>query len=220
MVVLGFIEQLGCMSGYDVAKVLEHRGMDHWADIKVGSIYHSIKKLVKDNLILEVECLKDGSRPEKTLYEITEKGRATFDKMQDTAFKGLYPKFYGFNLALITNTRRSADEIRDYAQKAMKYLDQIIHYMEEHEADHDDCFEGDQKDQKRSLKRIHLHMLQLRGHIQAERKWLDDVSENAKSFTNHPCKKCRKKISEDCVEEKKRSFKSRLMKGEKNEKNN
>lgn len=214
MVVLGFLEQLGAMSGYDIIKVLEHRGMDHWTDIKVGSIYHSIKKLMKDESIEEVDCTKEGLRPEKTIYEITQNGQDAFDKMQETAFKGLYPKFYGFNLALITNTRKTADEIRDYAEKAMKYLDQIILYMGEHEKDHDDCFEGDKKDQKTSLKRIQLHMLQLKGHIQAERKWLDDVYENADSFTNHPCKKCLKKISDNCVEEKKRSFRNRLTKGE------
>ncbi|OGI09682.1 MAG: hypothetical protein A2Y40_05770 [Candidatus Margulisbacteria bacterium GWF2_35_9] len=200
MVVLGFLDQLGPQSGYDIIKVLEHRGMNHWTDIKIGSIYHSIKKLLLESKIEEFNCTKDGLRPEKTIYSITKKGQEEFDVLQEIAFKGLYPKFYGFNLALICNKRRSSNEIREYANIAIKHLEGMISFMDTHKKDHEECMNREEDKYKNKFRRVDLHMSQMKNHIEAERNWLVEVAEAPEVFTINPCLDCMKRIDNECVE--------------------
>lgn len=40
------------------------------------SLYHAVDRLERDGLIAPVETTRDGRRPERTVYEITDRGRA------------------------------------------------------------------------------------------------------------------------------------------------
>ncbi|MFD1932695.1 PadR family transcriptional regulator [Nonomuraea mangrovi] len=40
------------------------------------SLYHAVERLAKEELIVPVETTREGRRPERTVYEITEEGRA------------------------------------------------------------------------------------------------------------------------------------------------
>ncbi|THB64733.1 MAG: PadR family transcriptional regulator [Desulfovibrio sp.] len=118
-VVLGTVDRLGVASGYDVVSSLDKKMISHWTDVKKGSIYHALKSLEKCGDIVTVAREKQGLYPTKTLYQITDKGRETFDAMQAEAFMGLFPYYFGFKIALKFNIRRSNKEIREFAQKAM-----------------------------------------------------------------------------------------------------
>jgi DNA-binding PadR family transcriptional regulator len=122
-VVLGALEQIGHGSGYDVLQDLNRKMIDRWIDIKTGSIYHAIKHLHKTGAIREVEQTRTGGFPTKTIYAPTDAGRAHFDSLQEEAFLGLFPQFYGFKLALKFNTRRSAAEIIHFAELAIARID-------------------------------------------------------------------------------------------------
>lgn len=122
-VVLGALEQLGRGSGYDIMQTLNRKMIDRWVDIKTGSIYHAVKQLHKEELIREVEQVREGQFPPKTIYALTEGGFQRFDELQAEAFLGLFPRFYGFKLALKFNTRRTAAEIAQFADIAIAAID-------------------------------------------------------------------------------------------------
>ena len=122
-VVLGALEQLGQGSGYDVMQELAHKQLDRWVDIKAGSIYHAIRQLHKAGAIREVGQTREGQFPPKTIYEITDAGRQRFDELQEEAFLGLFPHFYGFKIALKFNTRRSVADIRELSEQAIAVID-------------------------------------------------------------------------------------------------
>ncbi len=111
MVVLGALENLGRCSGYDIIHELNKKKIDRWTDIKKGSIYHALRQLKKEEAISEVEQIRVGRYPHKTIFQITAKGKEVFDSLQEQAFLGLFPHFYGFKIALKFNTRRSAKEV-------------------------------------------------------------------------------------------------------------
>jgi DNA-binding PadR family transcriptional regulator len=46
-----------------------------WAMGKTRSLYHAVDRLVADGLIEPVETVREGKRPERTVYAITELGR-------------------------------------------------------------------------------------------------------------------------------------------------
>jgi DNA-binding PadR family transcriptional regulator len=133
MVVLGSLENLGRGSGYDIIQELNRKKIDRWTDIKKGSIYHALRELKKEGAISEVEQTKVGRYPDKTIFQITAKGKELFDSLQEQAFLGLYPPhFYGFKIALKFNTRRSAEEIKEFAERAIDVIDQQFKAMDDH----------------------------------------------------------------------------------------
>jgi len=132
MVVLGALENLGQGSGYDIIQELNRLKIDRWTDIKKGSIYHALRQLKKEGAISEVEQTKVGRYPEKTIFQITAQGKEVFDSLQEQAFLGLFPHFYGFKIALKFNTRRSSEEIQELAERAIDVIDQQFKAMDDH----------------------------------------------------------------------------------------
>ncbi|MDX8365350.1 PadR family transcriptional regulator [Cytobacillus sp. IB215665] len=131
-IVLGILEQLGKGSGYDIKHIYDQNKFYQWIDIKIGSIYHAIKQLHKEGFISEVKKLQEGNYPTKTIYTVTNDGKKKFDTLQKESFLGLFPDFYGFKLALKLNTRRTEEEINEYAQMALQIIDEKLDAMKAH----------------------------------------------------------------------------------------
>lgn len=74
LVVLGVLNS-GAKHGYAIKRTIEDWHMDFWADIKVGSIYNGLKRLVASGFVAEVGTSQSGNRPMRTTYEITDAGR-------------------------------------------------------------------------------------------------------------------------------------------------
>jgi DNA-binding PadR family transcriptional regulator len=67
------------MHPYEMATVLKERGKDADMPIKWGSLYTVVANLEKHGFVEAVESLKDGGRPERTVYRITPAGREEFE---------------------------------------------------------------------------------------------------------------------------------------------
>ncbi|OXM51421.1 PadR family transcriptional regulator [Amycolatopsis alba] len=65
---------------YELASILKSRSKDRDMGIKWGSFYTVVGNLRKHGLIEAVENDRDGARPERTVYRITDAGR---DEMLD-----------------------------------------------------------------------------------------------------------------------------------------
>ncbi len=63
------------MHGYAIKQTLHGWYMDFWADVKLGSIYAGLKRLVIEGLVEEVGTSRSGNRPVRTTYRITPAGR-------------------------------------------------------------------------------------------------------------------------------------------------
>ncbi len=64
------------MHPYEIATALRAWGKDQDMEIKWGSLYTVVRNLDKHGLIAAVESIRDGRRPERTVYRITDPGRA------------------------------------------------------------------------------------------------------------------------------------------------
>jgi DNA-binding PadR family transcriptional regulator len=63
------------MHPYEMASVLRARGKDDDMEIKWGSFYTVVRNLEKHGLIEATESNRQGGRPERTIYRITDAGR-------------------------------------------------------------------------------------------------------------------------------------------------
>jgi DNA-binding PadR family transcriptional regulator len=79
MMMLGLVNWLQPVHGYDVRRELLSWNADKWANIQPGSIYHALRKLTEEGLLTEVGTERVGSRPARTRYGITDKGRDEFE---------------------------------------------------------------------------------------------------------------------------------------------
>lgn len=64
------------MHPYEMATTLRAWGKDEDMEIKWGSLYTVVGNLTKHGLLEPVESTRHGRRPERTVYRITEAGRA------------------------------------------------------------------------------------------------------------------------------------------------
>jgi len=78
MMILGLVQWMQPVHGYDVRRELLSWSADKWANVQPGSIYHALRKLSEEGLLREVATEQVGARPARTTYEITEKGSAEF----------------------------------------------------------------------------------------------------------------------------------------------
>jgi DNA-binding PadR family transcriptional regulator len=63
------------MHRYEMASVMRARGKDRDMDIKWGSLYTVVQNLEKNGFVEQVEVTRQGARPERTVYRITDAGR-------------------------------------------------------------------------------------------------------------------------------------------------
>ena len=66
------------MHPYEMSTTMRERGKHESIKLNYGSLYSVVQSLQKHGLIAPRETVKDGRRPERTVYEITSAGRLEF----------------------------------------------------------------------------------------------------------------------------------------------
>ncbi|MFI6093299.1 PadR family transcriptional regulator [Streptomyces sp. NPDC051218] len=75
LLVLGAVRQHGRAHGYQVRNDLEYWGAHEWSNAKPGSIYHALKQMAKQGLLLAHEIAPStAGGPPRTEYEMTDAG--------------------------------------------------------------------------------------------------------------------------------------------------
>ncbi|MGW1182795.1 PadR family transcriptional regulator [Streptomyces drozdowiczii] len=75
LLVLGAVRQHGRAHGYQVRNDLEYWGAHEWSNAKPGSVYHALKQLAKQGMLLAHEVAPStAGGPPRIEYEITERG--------------------------------------------------------------------------------------------------------------------------------------------------
>jgi DNA-binding PadR family transcriptional regulator len=95
LAVLSYLSQQP-MHPYELARTLREHGDDRSIKFNHGSLYMVVQQLAKAGFISEVETSRDGQRPERTVYALTEAGRAEFrDWLRDLVAEPAheYPQF-------------------------------------------------------------------------------------------------------------------------------
>ncbi|MEU8678958.1 PadR family transcriptional regulator [Streptomyces sp. NPDC048560] len=79
LLVLGAVRQHGRAHGYQVRNDLEYWGAHEWSNAKPGSIYHALKQMAKQDLLIAHEVAPStAGGPPRTEYEITAEGTREF----------------------------------------------------------------------------------------------------------------------------------------------
>lgn len=68
------------MHPYEISTTLRERGKEHSIKLNYGSLYSVVESLQKHQLITAQGTSRAGRRPERTVYAITDAGRAEFEE--------------------------------------------------------------------------------------------------------------------------------------------
>jgi DNA-binding PadR family transcriptional regulator len=72
------------MHPYEMQQLIRERCTDFVIKVRAGSLYHTVERLHRTQLIEPVETGRDGRRPERTVYACTEAGRDEYlDNLRD-----------------------------------------------------------------------------------------------------------------------------------------
>src|SRR5919202_3747529 len=66
------------MHPYEMVSVMRERGKHESVRLRYSSLYSVVEALQREGLISPLETVREGRRPERTVYGLTEAGRAEF----------------------------------------------------------------------------------------------------------------------------------------------
>lgn len=95
LAVLGLLVE-GPKHPYEMFQTFVARSEDRIVKVRPGSLYHAVERLEKDGLVRATGTEREGNRPERTTYEITDAGQ---DRMLEritemlAEWKYEYPEF-------------------------------------------------------------------------------------------------------------------------------
>lgn len=78
LVLLGLILEKE-RSGYDIITEISNRELDRWANLSTSTVYNRLTTLEKNECIVG-RAERDGNRPERMVFTITDKGREVLRK--------------------------------------------------------------------------------------------------------------------------------------------
>lgn len=68
------------MHGYEMFQTLIQRHADRIVKVRPGSLYHVVDRLTEEKLIRRAATTRDGRRPERAVYEITDAGAEALEQ--------------------------------------------------------------------------------------------------------------------------------------------
>jgi DNA-binding PadR family transcriptional regulator len=114
------------MHPYEMASVLRRTGKENDMKIKWGSLYTVVQNLEKNGLIEATSSNREGRRPERTIYAITEAGRVELRDWLRELVAIPEPEYPRFQAALSVLGVLPPDEVTDLLTQRVQALEQNI----------------------------------------------------------------------------------------------
>ena len=126
--ILSSFAELGPMHGHRLRLEAERNRVHLWTDISVGAVYGAMKRLASEGLLREAGREREGNRPTRQLYEITEEGRLALAALRREGLSEVWFKHDPFDLAL---TRMDPDTLDTLPSVLAERLDKVRALLEE-----------------------------------------------------------------------------------------
>lgn len=100
------------MHPYEMQRLMQWRGKDQVVRVQRGSLYPAVERLLNAGLIQSLETEREGRRPERTVYQLTEAGRDTAETWLSSMVRTVRNEFAEFPAALSFLPLLSAEDAR------------------------------------------------------------------------------------------------------------
>jgi len=111
------------MHPYEMARLLRERGKEHSIDIKWGSLYTVVGNLERHGFIEATQTVRQGRRPERTVYRATDAGRAELQDWLRELIGTPEKEYPRFEAALSLLPGLSPDEVQELLAQRLGSLE-------------------------------------------------------------------------------------------------
>jgi DNA-binding PadR family transcriptional regulator len=114
------------MHPYEMASTMRERGKEQSIKLNYGSLYTVVDSLARSGLIEAVEARREGRRPERTVYRLTEAGRARLDAWMSELLAEPVKEYPQFEAALSLMPVLHPDAVLDLLRTRIRLLQKEI----------------------------------------------------------------------------------------------
>ncbi|MFF0339009.1 PadR family transcriptional regulator [Kribbella sp. NPDC004875] len=117
------------MHPYEISTTLRARGKDQSIKVNYGSLYSVVAALQKHGFVEALETVREGNRPERTVYQITESGHAEFTDWLAELVGTPSREFHPLEAGLAYLPGLSPDRAVELLEERLKAVDAEIEEM-------------------------------------------------------------------------------------------
>ena len=110
--VLGSLARRGPMHGHQIRREAQIDRTELWANVNPGSLYGALHRMEAEGVIRALRTEQEGNRPARTIYEITQEGRAEMMAQRDEALQHTRLRPDPVDLALQFTSEMSEEDLR------------------------------------------------------------------------------------------------------------
>jgi DNA-binding PadR family transcriptional regulator len=119
----------GKTHGYRLNEYVAH-AMNLYTDIKKSKVYYTLEKLEKDGCV-EHETEREGKRPERRVYQITEKGKSYFLQLLRDNLGEFARTYFTDDIGIAFMDQLSTPEVRKLLEKKRGMTQSTLKQFEE-----------------------------------------------------------------------------------------
>jgi DNA-binding PadR family transcriptional regulator len=127
------------MHPYELASTMRARHHDEFIRLNFGTLYHTVDTLERDGWIVPIEHEKEGKRPERTVYHLTQAGRQLLLRVVSDLLaqpKREYPHFAaGLMFMHHLNAAKAAEHLNERCHALDAHAEKLKRIMAELRAD-------------------------------------------------------------------------------------
>jgi DNA-binding PadR family transcriptional regulator len=129
LIVLGLLQERP-YHGYDLKRVMKARYMDEWANVAFGSIYFALRQMAAEGWIAAQPTEREGNRPSRTVYCITESGRREFLRLLRECWQDDRRAQDSIRVCVFFMERLPRDEAIGYVQRRIQAVARGLEHLE------------------------------------------------------------------------------------------
>jgi DNA-binding PadR family transcriptional regulator len=108
------------MHPYEMTQLMRERRVDYRVKLRPGSLYHTVERLEGQGFIEVVDTQRQGRRPERTVYGLTEPGKDTFVEQAREMLAHPAHEYLQYTVALsAANELERADALEQLKMRAV-----------------------------------------------------------------------------------------------------
>jgi DNA-binding PadR family transcriptional regulator len=125
LLILGVLHR-GNFHPYEIKRRMQNAMVECYADVDVGTLYYAIRQLDKEGLIAAVSRERVARGGMRTVYKITPKGKAEFQKLLHQQFEEEGPVSQTLYGALLFLHLSDLAVVEDLLRRRIERLDELI----------------------------------------------------------------------------------------------
>ncbi|GAC1572381.1 MAG: PadR family transcriptional regulator [Candidatus Dormibacteria bacterium] len=131
LLVLGMLNGWGPMHGHQIRRQAISMQVERWGEVSVGSLYGALHRMEEEALVHAVRTEREGNLPSRTVFAVTEQGRAELATLLDRHLRTVSLGADGFDVALSACSAPVLDELAEVIVERKASLQRSRHELVE-----------------------------------------------------------------------------------------